>query len=142
MVDQTTISAALNSIKIATEITTLLRESDPSIDNAELKLQLSDLVHALADAKLGMIRIEETLAGQEKRIAELEEALESKDTLVRHYDAYYRLDKKGKPSGVPFCIRCWENEYRKRQLVMDVSGIYNVCTTCSHRYDLHRSTTT
>ncbi len=142
MVDQTTITAALNSIKTATEITNVLRESDLSIEEAELKLKLSDLVHALADAKLGMIRIEETLAGQEKRIAELEEALESKDTLVRHHDAYYRLDKKGKPSGVPFCLRCWENEYRKRQLVADISGIYNVCATCSHRYDLQRTTMT
>jgi hypothetical protein len=32
-------------------------------------------------------------------------------------DAYYATDANGKPTGVPFCLRCWENEHKKRQLV-------------------------
>ena len=52
MPDIATIAAALNSLKTATDIVKFIRESDLSIERAELKLKLADLVGALAEAKL------------------------------------------------------------------------------------------
>ena len=43
MPDITTIAAVLNSLKAATDIAKFLRESDLSLERAELKLKLADL---------------------------------------------------------------------------------------------------
>jgi hypothetical protein len=134
MPDIVSIAAVLSSIKTATDVAKFLRESDLSLEKAELKLKLADLVSALAEAKMSLADIQETLSAKDKRIAELEEAFQSKDSLVRRYDAYYATDKDGNPVGVAFCLRCWENDRRKRQLVYDTKGA-RVCTTCGQHYE-------
>ena len=136
MPDITTIGTVLGSLKTATDIAKFLRKSDLSLERAELKLKLADLVSALADAKIELAEIQEALSIKDKRIAELEDAFQSKDSLVRRYDAYYEADENGDPVGVPFCLRCWENDHKKRQLV-SASGehLTQVCTTCGHRYE-------
>ena len=136
MPDITTITAVLSSLKTATDIAKFLRETDLSLEKAELKLKLADLVSALAEAKLELIDVQETIAGKDKRIAELEAAFQSKDELVRKYDAYYHVNDKGKPAGVPYCLRCWESDHRKRQLVCDAKDRFQrVCTGCGQRYN-------
>lgn len=136
MTDITTIAAVLNSLKAATDIAKFLRESDLSLERAELKLKLADLVGALADARLELIDVQETLSEKDKLISELEDAFQSKDALVRRYDAYYHADESGNPMGVAYCLRCWENDHKKRQLVHDAKDRFTrVCTTCGHRYE-------
>ncbi|MBA5603995.1 hypothetical protein H3H36_01280 [Duganella sp. FT3S] len=136
MPDITIIAAALNSLKTATDIVKFLRESDLSLERAELKLKLADLVGALADTKLELVEVQDTLSEKDKRIVELEEAFQSKDAFVRHYDAYYVADNCGNPTGIPYCLRCWENDHKKRQLVHDARDHQTrVCTSCGHRYE-------
>lgn len=136
MPDIATIAAALNSLKTATDIAKFLRESDLSLERAELKLKLADLVGALADAKIELIEVQEALSEKDKKIAELEEAFQSKDALVRRYDAYYQIDEGGNPIGLAYCLRCWENDHKKRQLVHDAKDRFTcVCTACGHRYE-------
>ena len=136
MPDITTIAAVLNSLKAATDIAKFLRESDLSLERAELKLKLADLVGSLADARLELIDVQETLSEKDKRITELENAFQSKDALVRRYDAYYEADQSGNPIGVAYCLRCWENDHKKRQLVRDAKDHFSrVCTACGHRYE-------
>jgi hypothetical protein len=135
MVDITLISTALTSLKAATDIAKFLRESDLSLEKAELKLKLADLISSLADAKIQVVEIQEALQEKDKKIQELEDAFQSKDILVRRYDAYYNSDPNGQPVGVPYCLRCWENEHKKRQLVNDAGDRHTrICTTCGHRY--------
>jgi hypothetical protein len=136
MPDLATIGAALSSIKTATEIVKFLRESDLSLERAELKLKLADLLSSLADAKIELVEVQETLAEKDKLIADLEAAFQTKDSLIRKYDAYYTVDKNGEPTGVPYCLRCWENEHKKRQLVRDSKNHRTrVCTSCGHQYE-------
>lgn len=136
MPDITSIAAILSSIKTATDIAKFLRESDLSLERAELKLKLADLVSALAEAKMELTEIQETLSAKDKQIAELEEAFQSKDSLARRYDAYYTTDENGNPVGVPLCLRCWENDHKKRQLVHDAKDHRTrVCTACGHHYE-------
>jgi len=140
MPDVTYIAAILNSIKLATDSTKFLRESDLSLERAELKLKLADLVSALAEAKIQLAEIQDTFSEKDKRIAELEDAFQSKESLTRHLDAYYTTDDKGNPVGVAFCLRCWENDQKKRQLVNDAKDRHmRVCTACGHRYQDYMS---
>lgn len=136
MPDITTIGAALSSLKTATDIVKFLRESDLSLERAELKLKLADLLSSLADAKIELVEVQEALAEKDKQIAALEDAFHNKDSLMRRYDAYYTVDQNGEPTGVPYCLRCWENEHKKRQLVHDSKEYrIKVCTSCGHRYE-------
>lgn len=65
----TTVAAVLTSLKTATDIAKFLRESDLSIERAELKLKLADLIGALADTKI--------------ELAGLQEAISDKDNVLR-----------------------------------------------------------
>lgn len=140
MPDFTAIATALGSLKTATDIAKFLRESDLSLERAELKLKLADLIGALADTKIELVEIQETLFNKDKRINELEAAFECKHTLVRRYDAYYAADDRGNPAGVAYCLRCWENDHKRRQLVEDYKDSRtHACTACGHRYDRDRT---
>ncbi len=140
MPDIATIGVVLSSLKTATDIVKFIRESDLSLEQAEVKLKFADLVSALADAKIELIEIQDLLSEKDKRIVELEEAFQTKDDLVRRYDAYYSIDENGNPVGVPFCLRCWENDHKKRQLVFAAKDHRTrVCTNCGHRYEARLS---
>lgn len=135
MPDVATIGAALSSIKTATEIVKFLRESDTSLERAEMRLKLADVVSALADAKMEIVDVQETLAQKDQRISELEEAFRSKDDLVKQYDAYYACDSEGNAIGDPYCLRCWEVDHKKRNLVRSAADRHvRVCTDCGHQY--------
>jgi hypothetical protein len=136
MPDIATIGAALSSLKTAADIAKFLRASDFNIEKAELKLKMADLVSALAEAKLELVDVQEEILEKEKVISQLKEAFENKDQLTRRYDAYYKIDENGEPMGVSFCLRCWEVDHKKRQLVHDaLEHNKNVCTCCGQRYD-------
>jgi hypothetical protein len=136
MPDLTTISAALSSLKSAIDIAKFLRESDHSLEKAELKLKFADLVSKLADTKIELVEIQDVLIEKDKRISELEEAFEIKSTLIRDRDAYYVSNVEGKPVGVPYCLRCWENDHKKRQIVCGVKDyLTKICTTCGQKYN-------
>jgi hypothetical protein len=136
MPDLTTISAALSSLKSAIDIAKFLRESDLSLEKAELKLKFADLVSKLADTKIELVEIQDVLIEKDKRISELEEAFELKSTIIRYRDAYYVANAEGNPVGVPYCLRCWENDHKKRQLVYGAKDhLTTLCTTCGQKYD-------
>lgn len=140
MADLATIGAALSSLKTATEIVKFIRESDVSLEKAELKLKLADLLGLLADTKMELVEVQDTLIEKDKKIAELEDAFQKKDSLARHGDAYYISDKDGKPTGLAYCLRCWENDHRTRQLVKSSKDrMMHICTTCGHQYTGYRT---
>lgn len=134
MPDLTAIATALTSLKTATDIARFLRESDLSLERAELKLKLADLIGALADTKIELVGVQETLTEKDMRIAELEQAFLQKDQLVRQNDAYYAKGSDGKALGVAYCLRCWESDHRQRQLVSKDFQT-KVCTGCGHQYE-------
>ena len=132
-----TISAALTSIKAATDIAKF-RESDLSLEKAEIKLKLAELVSALADTKMQFAEIQDELIKKDKKIAELQEAFETKDTLIRHLDAYYVADSEGNPLGDPYCLRCWQDFHKKKQLVESVKHPrIRECISCGQQYRSH-----
>jgi hypothetical protein len=142
MTDIAAIGAIVSSLKTATDIAKFLRESDFSLERAELKLKLAELVGALADAKLEMASIQELVSERDERIKELEEAFESKDQLVRNRDAYYTTDSKGDPVGTPLCLRCWDVDHKQYHLHHDAKDRFvMVCPACGGRYEARRAQT-
>ena len=101
-----------------------------------MKLKLADLVISLSDAKMSLAEIQETLTERDKKIQELEEAFESKDSLVKRYDAYYLMDQTGKPTGEPYCASCWEVKHKKYHLY-EKRGTGKICVACKTVYSPH-----
>lgn len=140
MADLATIGAALSSLKTATEIVKVIRESDINLEKAELKLKLADLLVLLADTKIELVEVQDALIDKDKKIADLEYSFQNKESLIRQGDAYYLVDKNSDPIGVAYCLRCWENEHKTRQLVKSSKDRFvNVCTTCGHQYPSYRT---
>lgn len=135
MIDITAITSALSSVKTATDIAKLLTNSDLSLEKAELKLKLAELVSALADAKIQIAEIQELLTEKENKIKELDESFQTKDTLVQKWDAYYKVDGGGNPTGKPYCMHCWEVKHKTFHL-HDEAGNSRVraCPSCNTKY--------
>ena len=142
MPDLASSSAVLTSLKAATDIAKLLRESDLSLERAELKLRLADLVDSLAEAKLQISDIREALADRDQRIKELEEAFRDKDSVKRYGDAYYAVDENGAPSGQPYCLGCWDVHHRKARLVYKAKDrSVKLCSACGAEVRTRRAPT-
>jgi hypothetical protein len=52
MVDIAILGSALGSIKTATDIAKLIKNSGTSLEKAEVKLQVAELISSLADIKM------------------------------------------------------------------------------------------
>lgn len=68
MPDPVTITAILGNLKVAIDIAKAIRSSDVSIERAELKLRLAEMIGALADAKIEVIEVQELLAEKDKQL--------------------------------------------------------------------------
>src|ERR1044071_786072 len=112
--DVTSISAALTSIKTAADIAKFIKETDSSLERAEFKLKLAELMSALADAKLEITQIQQTLADKDSRIRSLEEQFAVKERL--QWDPpYYWLETDSSKDG-PFCQQCYDNSHKQIRL--------------------------
>jgi hypothetical protein len=124
------IGEALNAVTSATEIAKLIAASDQSLEHVELKLKLADIISALADAKLQIAGFRDLLQARDEHIELLTESFAAKQSLVRHLDAIYRKNDRGKASGDPFCLRCWNEEQRQRPLLHTSDSSVRVCPVC------------
>lgn len=128
MAELTSVIAVLNGLKTATEIAKTLKDVDVSIEKAELKLQMAELISAIADAKISAAEVQELILQKDKEIEELKKSLQKKAELVRYLDAYYEQNEKGDPTGVPYCSHCWEAFWKLIHLHR--YGTQNVCGSC------------
>jgi len=135
MADIATISAILSSIKTATEIAKAIKDSDTSIEKAELKLKIADLISVLADLKMEMVELNSLIDSKNQEIEALGKAFDSKDKVVRYRDAYY-MEVDGLPNGLPYCLRCWDVDHKLRQLARSGNSLERakLCVDCGHKY--------
>ena len=75
------VSVVLSSIKTSADNAKLLREKDVSVEKAETKLKLAELVGALADAKFELCRSSCTIL-EKAKIKTLEERASHKKNVV------------------------------------------------------------
>jgi hypothetical protein len=82
-----------------------------------------------------LAEIQEVLREKDQRIKELEEAFQSKDSLIRERDALYDMGHDGKPVGGPYCMYCWEREHRKYHLhTSNTKYGVSQCAHCKNEY--------
>lgn len=80
--DITAVGALLSSLKTAADIAKFIRTSDLTIEKAETKLKLAELVSTLADVKLAAAEIQQALLERDERIRSLEGEAKIRASLV------------------------------------------------------------
>jgi hypothetical protein len=129
MADLATIGAFLTSVKTATEIAKAIKDLDATVEKAELKLKLADLLGSLADAKISASELQELLHEKQKEIDRLNEVLTLRGQVIKDGDAYFLKGADGQPSGEPFCVHCWESRKALFHLVHGTGPVW-LCTHC------------
>lgn len=133
MPDIATISAFLGSIKTATDIAKAIKGADASLEKAELKLKIAELIETLADVKMNAVEVQDLIQEKDKRIKELEKSLENKSNLIRHKGKYFETDEDGKIAGEPYCSKCWEVDKIAVHL-RHIEEKYYICPLCKNNY--------
>ena len=110
--DITTVSTALNSVKMAIDIAKTLKNSDDIFEKAEIKLQLAKLIVSLADAKMLIAEIQEDLIACNKEKNKLKEEINFKENLI-FKRPYYLIKQSNNGTDGPFCQICYDNETKQ-----------------------------
>jgi hypothetical protein len=131
MVDISSISSGFNSLKIAIDITRILRESGQSLEKAEIKLKLAELTEALAEAKIQFSEVQELVLVKDKQIKKLEEDLKIKNKLEWEPPVYYLINDNLKDG--PFCPQCYDSEKKLIRLQGNNEGSWR-CLTCKNSF--------
>ncbi len=92
----------VTSIKAAWDLAKAIKTSADAIDDAQIKLQIAELISALADAKI-------EAAENAEKIAELTQLLKSKSKMLFEGRLYYRILDEGRKEG-PFCPICFDKD--------------------------------
>ncbi len=103
MPDIATITAFIGSIKTATDIAKAIKDADLSLEKAESKLKLAELIEALAEAKIQAADIQEVIQEKDREITRLKKSFEFNSILERNGNAYYKKEKLGLLIDEPFC---------------------------------------
>ena len=128
--DITSISTLLTSIKTATEIAKLIKEGDASLEKAETKLKLAELISALADAKIEVSEIQQVLLEKDSEIRGLNDKIKLQ-ALVQWEKPYYWLVDNGKDG--PYCQHCYDKGRQLIRLQGNGEGYWE-CKVCKNNY--------
>lgn len=129
--DIAAISSLLSSLKTATEIAKFVRETDSSLEKAETKLKLADLIGALADAKIEAAGIQQVILERDEQIRELTAELKLKSDLKWRQPYYYMLGSDGTESH--FCQHCRDSDGKLARLHTDGKGYFH-CSVCNGHF--------
>ena len=126
--DITTISTALGSLKTAYELSKIISDSSDSLEQAETKLKLSELINAIADTKSQISDIKLELIEKNERIQELENNLKIQNDLEFEQPYYWKISD-GKKDG-PYCQKCYDENKKLIRLQNDANGSWR-CLVCA-----------
>jgi hypothetical protein len=110
MVDISSITIGLQSIKTALDITKELKNIDSSLKDAEVKLKLAELIEALSEVKIQLSEARNENQDLKDAIKALEKELKQQDD-VEFKEGFYFLKhpKEGQALG-PFCSKCYNDD--------------------------------
>ena len=130
MPDLAIITSALSSIKTAADIAKLIKDSGSSLEKAEIKLKIADLIGSLADAKMEIATIQTDLIEKDQEILELQNQLKLQKAVEWDKPYYWIVD--GDTKDGPFCQQCYD---KNKQLIRLQGGGKNYwyCQTCKSK---------
>jgi hypothetical protein len=129
--DFTAVTSLLGSLKTASDIAKLINESDISLEKAEAKLKLAELVSALAVAKLEAAGIDQILFEKQSLIQRLEQQASIREQLVWQEPSYWK--KNGKELEGPFCQHCYDTKHDLVRLQCKGEGYWE-CYACKNNF--------
>jgi hypothetical protein len=140
MVHVAAISGIIGSIRVATDIAKALKGIDLSLEKAELKMKIAELIESLADAKINASEIQDVIREKDELIKELEDAFKIKGEIIRKDDSYYELNEEGNPIGSPYCSGCWEISKILVHLTDNPLNIHiKICPKCKSSYQTRKT---
>ncbi|MCD9186089.1 MAG: hypothetical protein LUM44_06630 [Pyrinomonadaceae bacterium] len=135
MPDIATISTFLGSLKTATELAKAIKGADLSLEKAETKLKMAELISALADAKIQAVEIQDLLQEKDEKIKELEKAFKLKSKLVFKDFAYFQVDGENNHFGEPLCSYCWDQNQKAVKLTKPQPySSFIICPNCKNTF--------
>jgi hypothetical protein len=127
MVDYALITSTISSIKAATDIATLIKERGLSLEEAEIKLKIADLINSLADAKINLAEICQLILEKDNKTNELNSKLEIKEKLYYDGQFYWLQDSESKDG--PYCQPCYDKNSKLIRLQPLTKGQWQ-CLVC------------
>lgn len=126
--DISSITTLLGSLKTATDLAKLINDSGITLEKAEVKLKLAELISALAEAKIETAAVQQTILDRDQRIRELEAERATAEKL-QYKDPAYWLQADGGDQG-PYCQTCYDTSIKLVRL-QDVSDGAWACRACN-----------
>lgn len=127
----TEVAALFSTIKSATEIAKIVRESASTLERAETQLKLAELTSALADVKMQAAEVQALLTERDSRIQALETALKSRSEMKWREPAYWMSNDAGEEH--PFCQTCYDGKGLLSRLHDRGRGLF-ACTVCGNAF--------
>lgn len=131
--DFTTITALLGGVKNATEIAKAIKDSGSTLEGAEAKFRLAELIAALADVKMEAAEVQEQLLAAQRRIRELEDAAATHAAMRWQQPCYWKASAQGQLE-LPYCQPCYD-EHRRLSLLNDMGHGEYRCMVCAKRFE-------
>jgi hypothetical protein len=133
MPDLASIGTIISSVKSATDIAKLIKDSDVSLTAAESKLKAAELISTLADVKFELAELQDELRAKDDKINELENRLLVKLSLKFDGKLYWAENDE-----VPFCPVCYEKDDKNFHLTFTEGFDYfpakHSCKVCTNEF--------
>lgn len=129
--DIASVGSLLSSLKTATDIAKFIKDSDLSLEKAETKLKLAELVSALADAKMEAAEVQQALLERDEKIRVLEQDAKVKANVRWEQPCYWLKSLEGREE--PYCQNCFDKDKRLSRLHTDGRGYFQ-CRVCDKQF--------
>lgn len=124
----TTITSLLGGLKTATDIAKAIKDSGATLEGAEMKLKLAELISALADVKMEAATVQTELLDAQEQIRKLEAAAKQRAALVWRQPCYW-MPREADGVEEPYCQPCHDGEGKFSRLNADGDGGFR-CMVC------------
>jgi len=131
MTDFAIVQSILGCVKTAAEIANLLGTKNLSLEKAEFKLKLAELISLLADAKIELSEIQKILLEKDSKIQKLKDQLLVTQKVKWEAPSYWLEENEVKEG--PFCQKCYDSEKKLIRLQGNGSGYWE-CKNCGNGY--------
>jgi len=132
------IMTALAALSHALDGVKKLRDIEKGFDAVTYKLQITDLASSLADAKMGLMDVQQEMASKDAEIARLKDAMRFHGECVSKDGFLYEKGTDDQPKGNPFCPVCIASDGVHIRLAEDPKGIVDnaFCPRCKASFGL------
>lgn len=110
------------------EIAKALRDIDRSMEAAEYRAKIADLIDQLTDAKIALSEARETIAAKDAEIRRLTEVQAAKVKTLRNKDGFNFGFVDGQVNQLPFCPTC--EQQGKQIMFSGFDGDILRCSAC------------